>query len=211
MTPLPDKGQTRIVDMFVENGGTLTLNDQYTINNANEFVVWSFNTSNGELSQKLVANPTEVLENVVNNPAQNQNINNLTDQTLTELFNVAANQGGAAASSAIERLTNSDSVAIASAPVNLAIQDATQVVSNRAESISQPFQLLTPIAVASENAYISGVAAGGDEVNKYAAWTSPFYGISQQKSKNLQPGYKSAYYGGVLRFDNLINDRTALV
>jgi hypothetical protein len=135
-TALPDKGQTRIVDMFVENGGTLTLNDQYTINNANEFVVWSFNTSNGELSRKLVANPTEVLENVVNNPAQNQNINNLTDQTLTELFNIAANQGGAAASGAIERLTNSDAVAIASAPVNLAIQDATQVVSNRAESIT---------------------------------------------------------------------------
>ncbi len=209
MTPLPEAGQTREVDMFVENGGTLTLNDEFTINNNNEFVNWTFDTDTGVLSQKLVDNPVEVLQQVVNNPAQTANLANLTPETATEILNIAANQGGGAASEAIERLTNSDAVAVATAPVNLAVQDATNVVSNRAERISQPLQFIAPISVSSSDPNIIGVSAG-DEIHKYGAWVSPFYGTSRQKSRSGQPGYKSSYYGGVVGVDSLINDRTAL-
>lgn len=209
MIPLPIEDQIREVDMFVENGGTLTLNAEATINNSNPFVTWTFNNITGVLSQKLVDQPVEVLEQIINNPAQNQNLENLTPETLTELLNIAANQGGAAANELIERLTNSDAVALATAPVNLAIQDATQVVSNRAERVSQPLQFISPIITASSDNNIIGVSAG-DEIHKYGAWVSPFYGVSSQKSRNGQPGYKSSYYGGVIGVDSLINDRTAL-
>jgi outer membrane autotransporter protein len=91
----------------------------------------------------------------------------------------------------------------------LAIQDATQVVSQRAEKVSQPLQFISPVATASSDARVSGVAAG-DDINKYGAWVSPFYGISSQGSRSGQPGYKSSYYGGVFGVDSLINDDTAL-
>lgn len=211
LTPLPLTGQTRIVDLFVENGGTLTLHNNIVINGftsgnaANTFVNWTFDPVTGILSETLVNDPNAVLQNLVNNP----NTGNLSNATLQDLFNIAATQGGAAANDAIERLTNSDAVALAVAPVNLAIQDSTQVVTNRAEGMSAPLQILQLISVASHDTNISGVSTG-EGVNKYGTWVSPFYGISSQKARGLQPGYKSSYYGGIFGFDHLINDRTAL-
>ena len=96
----------------------------------------------------------------MNNPAQVDNLANLTPATTKDILNIAANQGGAAASEAIERLTNSDAVVVATAPVNLAVQDATQVVSNRAERVSQPLQFIAPIRVSSSDPNIIGVSAG---------------------------------------------------
>ena len=212
-TAQPTAGETRSFDLFVENGGALTLkgSDDTTINaftaanEENKFVDWAFDSKTGILSETLKPNALDTLNDIVDN----ENLDNLTPETQTEILNIAANQGGATASDAIERLTNSDAVAIASAPVTLAIQDATQVVSNRAEKISQPLQFITPIAVSSSDSRISGVAAG-DAVAKYGAWVSPFCGISSQNSRGGQPGYKSSYYGGVVGFDSLINDETAL-
>lgn len=162
MTKLPLEGEIRTVDMFVENGGTLTLNNNVTINTGNQFVVWSFDATTGILSQKLAEAQAEILQEVVNNPNVPIIANNAA--LLQDLTNIAANQGAAATSAAIERLTNSDAIAIATAPVNL----ATQVISNRAEKISSSLQTLTPIVIADSNEYITGVAAG-DKINKYGA------------------------------------------
>ena len=109
MTQLPAEGVTRTFDLFVENGGTLSLNGNFTVNYDNEFVNWTFDNKTGILSQKLAGNAEEVLGEAVGN----DNLQNLTPETKTELLNIASNQGAAAASEAIERLTNSDAVALA--------------------------------------------------------------------------------------------------
>lgn len=219
MLPLPQAGEVRTFDLFVENGGTLTLNEEGNVINAynsggdpNPFVEWSFNHETGVLTQTLIKNPDEVLDKVVNNPVQSQNIQNLSVETKQDILNIAANEGGAAANEALERFSNSDAVAIASAPTNLAVQDATQTVSNRASNISQPLQFIAPSTsevTTNSLANTSGVSSG-DEVYKYGAWISPFYGVNTQKSRAGQPGYKSSYYGGVLGVDSLIDDKTAL-
>ncbi|MDA9163882.1 hypothetical protein N9N97_03265, partial [Rickettsiaceae bacterium] len=202
-TPLPSEGAPREVDMFVENGGALTLNgtDKTIINSDNQFVIWSFNSGNGVLTQTRKEEVVDVLQDVVNNE-QNNNVEIIANNPnlLEDILNIAANEGGDAATQAIERLTNSDAVAIATAPVNLAIQESTQVVSNRAETISGSLQTFVQTDFADSNEYITGVSAGSD-INKYGAWVRPIYGISKQGARNNAPGYKSSFYGIVLGFD----------
>ncbi len=211
-TPLPLEGAPREVDMFVENGGALTLNgtDKTIINSGNQFVIWSFNSGSGVLTQTRKAKVVDILQNVVA-VEQNDNVDVIANNPdlLEDILNIAANEGGDAATQAIERLTNSDAIAIATAPVNLAIQESTQVVSNRAETMSGSLQTFVQTDFADSNEYITGVSAGS-EINKYGAWVSPVYGISKQGSRNNTPGYKSSFYGIVLGFDALINDKTAL-
>ncbi len=213
MTPIPEQNEIRTVDMFVENAGTLTLLavDNTTINNANAFVIWSFDPITGILSQQAVEQPEEVLQEVVTGDSNTQqNLQNILDNdpALTrDLINIAANQGGDAAAAAIERLTNSDAVALATSPISIAVQDATNVISDRATRAAHTSAPLQRIVVDQGN--IIGVAAG-DESYKYGAWASPFYGTARQQSNNNAPGYKLEYYGAVVGFDALINDKTAL-
>ena len=212
-TKLPLVGKIRVLDLFVENDNVLKLKDAtdtkinaFTANNkVNRFVDWTFDPLTGILSGERNDEVEEVIVEVVNNP----NAGNLTPETTDEIINIVLSQGVVAASEAVERLTNSDAVALAISPVNLVIQDATQVVSQRAEKVSQPLQFISPIETASSDSRVSGVAAG-DIANKYGAWVSPFYGVSSQGSRSGQPGFKSSYYGGVVGFDSLINDDTAL-
>lgn len=213
-TPLPAKGETREVGLVVINeDGTLALSEEYTINNLNnesnnQLVEWTFNSGTGILSQKRVENSEEVIKDIINDSDQNNNIDNLPPETEEELENIAANEGSNSAREALERLTNTDAVAIATAPVTLATQDTTQVISNRASKASQLLQLADSISV-SENGRISGVSSG-EVINKYGVWTSPFYGENRKRSRNKQPGYKSTYYGGIIGIDSLINDYMAL-
>ncbi len=209
-TPLPETGETRNYNLIVTKGGTFTLKNEYTLNIPaawSKFVDSSFAPGTAILSQTRKPEPAVILNNVVNNQTDNIIVIAQDPVLLEDIINIAANEGPEAAQEAIERLTNPDAVAIATAPINLGIQEATQTVSNRAEGASAPLQTFS--FASNDSNYISGTSAG-DEIHKYGAWFSPFYGVSTQGSRGGVPGYKSKYYGGVLGFDAMINDETAL-
>lgn len=211
LTPLPVAGETRNYNLIETNGGTFTLKNEFTLNIPaawSKFVDSSFAPGTAILSQTRKPDPVVILNDVVNDQANNIEVIAQDPVLLEDIINIAANEGQAAAQEAVERLTNPDAVAIATAPVNLGIQDATQAVSNRAENVSAPLQTFS-FASNDSNSYISGTSAG-DEIYKYGAWISPFYGVSTQGSRGGIPGYKSKYYGAVLGFDAMINDETAL-
>tara|TARA_B110000503_G_scaffold108265_1_gene161937 strand:- start:1797 stop:4361 length:2565 start_codon:yes stop_codon:yes gene_type:complete len=202
-TPIPKAGETREVQIFDTNQISFTPNQTKTpeIKWDNKYVKWSFDLKKGALSQVSVEKPEKILIESIDS-AQRSNaeiILNSGGELGEELINIAANEGEAAAAETISRL-QPDVLALSTAPINMAIQDATQVISVRAEKLS--LQTLKPNNV-------SGIGAG-EEVNKYGVWISPFYGISTQKLRNKTPGYKSTYSGGVIGFDHLINDRTAI-
>ena len=156
-TVLPAADDIRTLDLFVsDDDNQLTLKSKadtkinpFTFDgDVNRFIDWTFDPITGILTGVRNDEVEEILVEVVNNP----NAGNLTPETTEEIINIAMNQGNDAAAEAVERLTNSDAVALAISPVNLAIQDATQVVSQRAEQVSQPLQFITPVAVASSDA-----------------------------------------------------------
>lgn len=122
MTAQPVAGEVRSYDLFVENRGTLMLNsDGNTINGftaaneVNKFVEWSFDHNTGILSEKLVENKEAVLQDIINTPDQNQNLSNLSGSVIQDLINLTANEGADAAREAVERLVNTDSIALATA------------------------------------------------------------------------------------------------
>ncbi len=216
---LPKAGESKKIQMFIaKDGGELKLKtDEKKINfltaqgEPNKFIDWSLDNDTGvltgELSKELVSNPKVVLTKVLDNKFQNKNIEALSPEVVEDLLNIIVSKGTSVTNESLERLTNSDAVAIARSPVNFAIQDVTQVINTRAEKMSQSLQNIPAPGD------ISGMSSG-DDTNKYGAqygaWVSTFYGRGNQKSRGSQPGFQSSYYGAVLGLDNLINDELAL-
>ena len=117
--PLPLEGVSERYDLFVEGDGTFTLsgNENVTLNPPqNPFVIWSH--ADGVLTRVLVDNPEEVLEEETGG---NENLPLVTPDLVTELTNIAASEGGEAASDALDRLANVDALALATTPVGRAL------------------------------------------------------------------------------------------
>jgi len=198
--PLPLEGEPENYDLFVEEveGGTFTLSDNgnVTLNPPqNRFVVWSH--ADGILTRTLVDNPEEVLEEETDN---NENLPLITPELITELTNIAASDGGEAASNALDRLANADALALATTPVGRAYENATQSISDRAGGF-----VALPIVIDEASAGISGVTAG-DTALRHGSWVSPFYGHTIQRVRGTTPGYRAGYYGAVIGADTLLND-----
>ncbi len=189
-------------DLFVEvdETGSFTLadNGNVTLNSpVNPFVIWSH--ADGILTRTLVDNPEEVLAEIVDN---NPNLPLVSPALVTELTNIAASEGGSAAIETLDRLANTDALALATTPVGRIYENATQSISDRANSFSaSPLQLVQSDA--------SGLSAGEAEL-AHGVWVSPFYGEVTQKVRRLTPGYKAQYYGGVIGADTLLNDDTTI-
>jgi len=196
--PLPLEGEPENYDLFVEGGGTFTLNDNgnVTLNPPqNPFVMWSH--ADGILTRVLVDNPEEVLEEETGG---NENLPLVTPDLVTELTNIAASDGGKAASDALDRLANADALALATTPVGRAYENATQSISDRAGGF-----VALPIVIDEASAGISGVTAG-DTAVRHGSWVSPFYGHTIQRVRGTTPGYRAGYYGAVIGADTLLND-----
>ena len=157
--------------------------------------MWSH--ADGILTRTLVDNPEEVLEEETDN---NENLPLITPELITELTNIAASDGGKAASDALDRLANADALALATTPVGRAYENATQSISHRAGGF-----VALPIVVAEDSAGISGVTAG-DTAVRHGSWVSPFYGHTIQRVRGTTPGYRAGYYGAVIGADTLLND-----
>lgn len=202
--PLPLEGVPEHYDLFVEGdgGGTFTLsgNENVTLNPPqNPFVMWSH--ADGILTRVLVDNPQVVLEEETGG---NENLPLVTPDLVTELTNIAASEGGEAASDALDRLANVDALALTTTPVGRAYENATQSISDRAGKF-----IAFPIAFAENSAKISGVTAG-DTALRHGAWVSPFYGHIIQKVRGRTPGYRAGYYGAVIGTDTLLNDNVTI-
>ena len=202
--PLPLEGVPEHYDLFVEGdgGGTFTLsgNENVTLNPPqNPFVMWSH--ADGILTRVLVDNPQVVLEEETGG---NENLPLVTPDLVTELTNIAASEGGEAASDALDRLANVDALALTTTPVGRAYENATQSISDRAGKF-----IAFPIAFTENSAKISGVTAG-DTALRHGAWVSPFYGHIIQKVRGRTPGYRAGYYGAVIGTDTLLNDNVTI-
>jgi len=109
----------------------------------------------------------------------------------------------------VENMDTTEQVSYVDKEANLAAEHKT---AHQKAGIAHTAIAVGGRPTASSNENTTAGASSGDDLSdkSMGVWTSGFGSIANQKTRKSVPGFKSNTYGGILGFDNAINDTTTL-